>query len=230
MSDRRSDVQATRMAGLDLAGEVRALIADVNRSAPDVDALEAARALVVAARAALDSPARRRWYEVPLDEIDEDTTIRLREEAGDHSLFRGGRNPLAPPLRVSTTVDSDGEPVVVGEVRLDRSREGPPERVHGGMVAGLLDDVLSGAPGLVDAGPVVTGRLSVRYRRPTPLGVDLRFEARVVRHSGRRLVARARCIAPTDDGGTEVTAEAEALFIGIPRRAQDGAADPADEG
>jgi acyl-coenzyme A thioesterase PaaI-like protein len=230
MSDRPADMASARQAGLGLADEVRALIEDVNRSAPDVDSLEAARGHVAAARAALESPDRRRWYEVPLDEIDEDLTIRLREEAGDHSLFRGGRNPLAPPLRVSAGVDSDGEPVVVGEVRLERSREGPPERVHGGMVAGIFDDVLSGAPGLVDAGPVVTGRLSVRYRRPTPLDVELRFEARVVRHSGRRLVARARCLAPTADGGTEVTAEAEALFVGIPRRSQEGTSEPAAGG
>jgi acyl-coenzyme A thioesterase PaaI-like protein len=60
------------------------------------------------------------------------------------------------------------------------------------------------------------------------LDVDLRFEARVVRQSGRRLVARARCLVPTTDGGTEVTAEAEALFVAIPRRAQEGADDPAD--
>jgi len=230
MSDRHSDMAASRGAGLGLADEIRALIADVNRSAPDVDSLETARSHVVAARAALESPDRRRWYEVSLDEIDEDMTTRLREEAGDHSLFRGGRNPLAPPLRVSTGVDSNGEPVVIGEVHLERSREGPPERVHGGMVAGLFDDVLSGVPGLVDAGPMVTGRLSVRYRLPTPLGVDLRFEARVIRHSGRRLIARARCLAPTADGGTQVTAEAEALFVAIPRRAQEGTTDTAAEG
>ena len=130
---------------------------------------------LAAARAALESPDRRRWYEVPVSEIDDDLAVRLREEAGDHSLYRGGRNPLAPPLRVSTGVDSDGEPVVVGEVRLDRSREGPPARAHGGLVAGIFDDVLSGVPWLVDAGPMVTGRLSIRYRRPTPLDVDLRF-------------------------------------------------------
>jgi len=122
---------------------------------------------------------------------------------------------------VTTGTDDDGQPVIVGEVLLDRSREGPPARVHGGYVAGLFDDVLSGVPSLVDAGPVVTGRLSIRYRHPTPLDVDLRFEARVVRHSGRRLVARACCLAPRADGGQEVTAEAEALFVSIPRRSQE---------
>jgi len=223
MDDLPADGATSRRAGWDLADEVRSLIAAVNRSAADPGALEAAREYVAAARRALEAPDRRRWYEVPVDEIDDDLAVRLREEAGDHSLFRGDRNPLAPPLRVTTGTDDDGQPLVVGEVRLDRSREGPPTRVHGGYVAGLFDDVLSGVPGLVDAGPVVTGRLSIRYRRPTPLDVDLRFEARVVRHSGRRLVARARCLAPRADGGQDVTAEAEALFVSIPRRSQEAA-------
>ena len=34
-------------------------------------------------------------------------------------------------------------------------------------------------------------------------------------------MARARCLAPTVDGGQEVTAEAEALFVSIPRRSQE---------
>ncbi len=212
-----------------LADEVRALVADVNRLAPTDEAVADARSLVAAARHALDGPERRRWYEVPLDEIDAEFEARLRAEAFDHSLFRGPANPLAPPLVVSTEDDDEG-PLVVGSVRLDRSREGPPERLHGGYLAGLFDDVLSGVPSLVEMGPTVTARLAIRYREATPLDVDLRFEARVVRHSGRRLVARARCLAPATGveaageagpGGWTVTAEAEALFVAVPARAQE---------
>ena len=208
-----------RPAGVDLADEIRALVADVNRLAPGVDGLLEARRLVFEARQVLEGPVRRRWYEVPVDEIDEDLEARLRTEAGDHSLFRGRRNPLAPPLVVSSESDDDG-PFVTGSVRLDRCREGPPERLHGGYLAGLFDDVLSGVPSLVDMGPAVTARLAIRYRSATPLDVDLRFEARVVRHSGRRLVARARCVVP---GGDRATAEAEALFVAVPAaRSQEG--------
>jgi acyl-CoA thioesterase FadM len=80
--------------------------------------------------------------------------------------------------------------------------------------------VLSGTLGLRDAGPAFTARLKIRYRKPTPIDVDLRFEAWVERHSGRRLIARARCLV---DG--EVTAEAEALFVTVSRdqeRRQEG--------
>ena len=218
MTDGRADRAA-------LADEVRSLVADVNRLAPTSDAVAEARSLVAAARHALDGPERRRWYEVPLAEIDADLEARLRAEAFDHSLFRGPANPLAPPLVVTTELDDDGW-YVVGSVRLDRSREGPPERLHGGYLAGLFDDVLSGVPSLVEMGPTVTARLAIRFREATPLDVALRFEARVVRHSGRRLVARARCLVAAADGGvfadgSTVTAEAEALFVAIPARAQE---------
>ena len=85
---------------------------------------------------------------------------------------------------------------------------------------------MSGVPALVEMGPTVTARLAIRFREATPLDVALRFEARVVRHSGRRLVARARCLAIATDGapvagGSKVTAEAEALFVAVPARAQE---------
>ena len=208
-----------------LANEVRSLVAAVNRLTLPGAAVAAARSMVAAARHALDGPERRRWYEVPLAEIDAELEARLRAEAFDHSLFRGPANPLAPPLVVDTEVDEDGR-YVVGSVRLDRSREGPPERLHGGYLAGLFDDVLSGVPSLVEMGPTVTARLAIRFREATPLDVDLRFEARVVRHSGRRLVARARCLVAAAGGGavadgSTVTAEAEALFVAVPARAQE---------
>ena len=133
-------------------------------------------------------------------------------EYRDHSLFRGVRSPLAPPMAISTSEDDAGTPIVVGEARIDRGHEGPPGRIHGGYVAGLFDDVLSGTLGLVGGGPALTARLQIRYRKPTPIDVDLRFEAWVERHSGRRLNAKARCLA---EG--EVTAEAEALFVTVTR-------------
>ncbi len=199
-----------RAAGMLLADEVRGLIADMHRIDPPADRLEAALGLVAAARAELGDTVRLRWYEVPDADLDDAARSRLRQEHRDHSLYRGGRNPLAVPMEVSRGTDGDGREVVVGLVRADRGREGPPGRVHGGFVAGLFDDVLSGVAGLAGASPAVTARLGIRYRRPTPIDADLRFEARVERHSGRRLVARATCVA---DG--RVTAEAEALFVTV---------------
>jgi acyl-coenzyme A thioesterase PaaI-like protein len=192
-----------------LADEVRALTADLHAADATADALDRATRLVAEARAALDGAPRVRWYEVDGD-VDEATRRRLTEEHREHSLYRGAANPLAPPLTVATATRDDGTPIVVGAVRLDRSREGPPRSVHGGLVAGLFDDLLGGTLALAGAPASVTGRLTVRYRRPTPIDTDLEFEAWVDHQRGRRLTARALCRA----GGT-VTAEAEALFIGV---------------
>jgi acyl-CoA thioesterase FadM len=56
----------------------------------------------------------------------------------------------------------------------------------------------------------MTGTLSIRYRRPTPLNTDLRFEAWLERSEGRKRFVRGTVAA-----GAMVTAEAEGIFIAI---------------
>ncbi len=196
-----------------LADQVRGLVEDLHRLESSPQQLEEASRQVAEAREALGDSVRLRWYEVPDGDLDDAARERLRDEHREHSLYRGGHNPLAPPMAVTRDTDSEGRQIVVGELRTGRTREGPPGRLHGGFLAGLFDDILSGAPGLVDVGPTVTARLAVRYRKATPVDVDLRFEAWVEKQSGRRLIARARCLV---EG--EVTAEAEALFVSVTHR------------
>jgi hypothetical protein len=56
--------------------------------------------------------------------------------------------------------------------------------------------------------PALTGSLTVHYRKPTPLQVELQFDAKVERVDGRKSFVRGRCRA-----GETVVAEAEGLFI-----------------
>ena len=158
----------------------------------------------------LEESVRLRWYEIDEKEIDELTKERLYIEAKDNSLFRGERNPLAPPIRVRTEKNPAGQEVIIGELEINRCREGPEGRVHGGFLAGLFDDVLSGAVRLAGGGPAVTGKLEIRYREATPIDQELRFEARLENSTGKRIKAKAVCLA-----NGVVTAEAEALFIRI---------------
>ncbi|MEE2768315.1 MAG: PaaI family thioesterase [Actinomycetota bacterium] len=204
--------ETAREAGILLADEIRALMLDLHQLEVSGNDLEEAARHLRAARAAIDGPTRLRWYEIPNDRTDDETRQRVTGEARDYSLFRGDRNPVAPPLRVATEVHDDGSTVVVGEVRVDRCHEGPPGRIHGGYLAGLFDDVLSGTIRLAGDRPAVTARLKLRYRQLTPIEADLRFEAWLVSTVGRRLISRARCLA---DG--TLTAEAEALFVFLPR-------------
>jgi hypothetical protein len=122
----------------------------------------------------------------------------------DYSPILGRSNPLAPPIRLRL----DGR-TLIGEVRFGSAYEGPPGSVHGGMVAAAFDEVL-GATQAMSGRPGMTGTLTIRYRTPTPLHTDLRFEAVLDRIEGRKLFCSARLLA-----GETLCAEAEGIFISV---------------
>ena len=122
----------------------------------------------------------------------------------DWSPQLGLSNPLAPPIRVAVEAG-----IVVGRARFGIAYEGPPGCVHGGFIAAAFDEVLGLTQSL--SGQVgMTGTLTIRYRRPTPLNADLRFEGRVESVSGRKVSTSGRLMA-----GEQMTAEATGLFISI---------------
>ena len=121
----------------------------------------------------------------------------------DQSPMIGLANPLAPPVRLAKT----GERSAEGRVRFGSAYEGPPGCVHGGFVAAAFDEVLGFTQSL-GGNPGFTGTLSVRYRVPTPLHTDLRFEGRIDRVEGRKTFASGRVFA-----GETLCAEAEGIFV-----------------
>ena len=197
-----------REAGIKTSDDIRGLLLDIHSSTISLDSIEKATQGIAEVRKVLHGSRRPRWYELFENNLSALEEENIRIEARDHSLFRGELNPLSIPIKVRTEIGVGDEEVIIGEVRIDRCREGPQGRVHGGYLAGLFDDVLSGAVRLAGGGPAVTGRLKVRYKRATPIDKELRFEARLESSLGRRIIAKAVCLA---DG--EVTAEAEALFV-----------------
>lgn len=122
----------------------------------------------------------------------------------DLSPLIGLANPLSPPI----TLWVDGN-VVRGTVVFGWAYQGPPGYVHGGLVAALFDETLGFAQSML-ATPGMTGTLTVRYRKPTPLLTELRIEATVQRVDGRKIFTEARLYA-----GDTLTAEAEAVFISL---------------
>lgn len=122
----------------------------------------------------------------------------------DHSPVIGRANPLAPPLEL-TVADA----TVSGRARFGSAYEGPPGAVHGGYVAAAFDEVLGMAQSL-GGRPGMTGTLTVRYRRPHPLGTEIRFEGELLRVEGRKIFTAGRSFA-----GDELLAEAEGLFISV---------------
>jgi acyl-coenzyme A thioesterase PaaI-like protein len=121
----------------------------------------------------------------------------------------GLRNAIAPPMQVVR--DADG--LVHADVVLGAAYEGPPGKVHGGVAALLLDHLM-GATAADNRRPSMTGTLTIRFRRPTPLG-PVRLEGRIDRHEGYKTFVVAHI---ADPGG--VTVEADGVFV-VPRWARE---------
>jgi acyl-coenzyme A thioesterase PaaI-like protein len=207
-----------------LVGAVRELGAILHTSGVDGARRRAALTHLDAARDLLrDGVPRRRWYE----EGEADTRARNREL----STFSGSLNAVAPPMRVRADDRPDGRAALVGSVRLDRLREGPPRAVHGGVLAGLFDELLGAASRLSGGPGGVTGRLTVRYRRPTPLDTDLELWAWIHDERTRRIVVRGECrVAGEGTAGDGVTAEAEAVFLRVDFERMHRSGEPEGEG
>lgn len=122
----------------------------------------------------------------------------------DSSPMIGLGNPVAPPLRLSVVDDH-----VEGSVVFGTAYEGPPGHVHGGFVAAAFDELLGMAQSLT-GNPGMTGSLTVRYRKPTPLHREIRFFGKVDRVEGRKIFTSGTLF----DGET-LCAEAEGLFISV---------------
>ncbi|MCU1588188.1 MAG: hypothetical protein JWN31_1681 [Frankiales bacterium] len=122
-----------------------------------------------------------------------------------HSPLSGSANPMAPPVDLWTSEESiGGQPVTHGRVCFGAAYEGPPGHVHGGMVAAMFDELL----GRAQHSAGFTGRLTVTYRKPTPLHRELDLIGWFDRVEGRKRWMKGECRL---DG--ELLTEAEGLFI-----------------
>ncbi|MHB1089628.1 MAG: PaaI family thioesterase, partial [Ilumatobacteraceae bacterium] len=118
-------------------------------------------------------------------------------------------NPLAVPMRISTSSDDTGEVTAVGQVCFGAAYEGPPGCVHGGFIAAAFDEVLGVAQSL-SGNPGMTVNLSIDYRSPTPLDQPLVFRGRIKHVDGRKIST----IGTLHHGDT-LCAEASGLFISM---------------
>lgn len=120
-----------------------------------------------------------------------------------HDPVTGPENALAPPLHL--VGQDDGS--IKGVVTLGMPYQGPPGCVHGGISALLLDHTLGVANHWAgDSG--MTGTLTLRYHRPTPLFEELTITSRQESVDGRKI----RTTGEISVNG-EVCVSADAIFI-----------------
>jgi acyl-coenzyme A thioesterase PaaI-like protein len=86
--------------------------------------------------------------------------------------------------------------------------EGPPEAVHGGAIAAVLDEAM-GAVCWMNGHPVVGARITINYLHLTPLGFSGHVESWIEQIERRKIFIKSRLT----DGQGKVHAEGEALFI-----------------
>ena len=174
----------------------------VTSDAPEPELRAAADALERYAERLKQHPRRTKTFGFP--ESANSGAVRAEGTHFDYSPLIGRANPIAPPLRLWI----EGE-VAHGSAVFGSAYEGPPGCVHGGMIAAAFDEVLGFTQSMAGH-PGMTGTLTVRYRSPTPLHIELRFEGRVQRIEGRKLF-----VAATLHAGTTLCAECEAIFVRV---------------
>ncbi len=128
----------------------------------------------------------------------------------------GRQNPCGLKLDIYTDPDRRE---VCAEVVVSDNYQGYPGVVHGGVVAAMLDEV-AGRAVLLDGGPdnlMVTLKLEVRYRRPTPTGTPLRVVGTITQFSPSRAKVHGEIRLPNGD----VTAEADAVLMRPPASVQE---------
>lgn len=114
----------------------------------------------------------------------------------------------ANPMGIAAHLWRDDDEAVC-QVVLGEAFEGAPGRAHGGVVAALIDETM-GLVMSMSSTPAFTGRLTVTYRAPTPLGEPLEVRARLAGQAGRKITVTAALRA-----GERLLAEGEGLFIGV---------------
>lgn len=116
----------------------------------------------------------------------------------------GPLNPIAPPLSFEKVGDR-----IVGGGTLGAVWGGPPGLVHGGSIALVFDELFTQTVVMNELG-AMTGTLTVRYRRGTPIREPLELEGWVDRADGRKVFVRGEM----RHRGV-MTAEADGVFIRI---------------
>jgi acyl-coenzyme A thioesterase PaaI-like protein len=182
-----------------------------------VDAAVAAARRVIAAllHAGDGSPAEMASVAAQLDAVAQhlESNAPTREErlvdmwAGEgvtrHDPVTGPENAVAPPLHLAGREDGSIE----GRVVLGLPYQGPPGCVHGGISALLLDHTLGVANHWAGESGM-TGTLTLRYHRPTPLFEELVVTGRQVSVDGRKIRTTGEITA-----GGEVCVSADGIFI-----------------
>jgi len=119
-----------------------------------------------------------------------------------YSPLIGDLNPISPPFYFWKVDD-----FLLGKGTFDSQYCGPPEAVHGGHVAALMDELL-GVTGVVSGYGGFTGTLTVRYQATTPLDEEISLKGWIHKVEERKVTIRGEL--RTEE---KICVTAEGIFI-----------------
>ena len=123
----------------------------------------------------------------------------------DHNCFACGRdNPIGMRLRIELGEGSARAAWTAGDDFVGWS-----DKLHGGIIATLLDEVMAWAPSSYDSW-AVTAEMTIRYRSPASPGEELHAEGHVVER--RRRIYEVRGEVHGADG--RLIAEGSGRYLG----------------
>lgn len=114
-------------------------------------------------------------------------------------------------LKASFYVLDNGELAAVFTARDEH--QGYPGRLHGGIAAAVLDELIGRAVNIENPGEVwgVTVEFSVKYRRPVPVGEEIRAVGRITKSGGRFFEGEGEILL--SDGTSAVVASGRYLRL-----------------
>ena len=75
---------------------------------------------------------------------------------------------------------------LVGKLWFGPGAEGPPKHAHGGAIAAVFDEIM-GAAAWIAGYPILAASISVEFKKPVPLGMEVFYDAIVKKVEGRRV-------------------------------------------
>ena len=199
-------------AQAEAAQALRRLNRAVAGFAPDDDVLRTlARTADELARRLESAPQR-----LKVDDMEELIALAADQGGWQRGAPVGERiefDPLSPcggrlhPSSIGLDMHRDSETSVIARVTVDPMFQGPPGRVHGGVVAMIVDEVMGTVNTVLDQ-RAFTARLTINLRAPAPIGTPLTFRAWLHEVSARKITILAE--GHSDDG---LFVEADGLFV-----------------
>jgi acyl-coenzyme A thioesterase PaaI-like protein len=137
-----------------------------------------------------------------------------------HCFICGVKNVAGVHVRFYETTSAEGKAEVLARFTGRHQHQGYPNRMHGGVITGILDETIGRAINIGDGVGIpnvwgVTVELGVKFHQPVPLDVELTARGRITQMGRRSFAGTGELYLP--DGTVAVSAEGKFVQLTLER-------------